>query len=94
MLVINDESLFKINTGVSVCNVRNKAYFILDTRTGSQYDLTEMEYLILNEMARGMSVHEIAIDLKRTYNAPEKEIEEDLKNYAEQLLKNGLISTL
>lgn len=94
MLAINGESVFQINQGVSVRNIKNKAYFMLDARTGTQYDLTEMEYLILTKIAGRMSLCEIAADLRRTYNAHEQEIEEDLKDYAAQLLDNGLISIL
>lgn len=94
MLVVNGESVFQINQGVSVHNIKDVAYFMLDSRTGAQYDLTEIEYLILIRIARHVSLRKIAAELEKTYNAHKQEIEEDLKDYAAQLLDNGLISVL
>lgn len=94
MLVIDDDSVFQVNDGVIIRNVKNQAYFMLDSRTGSQYDLTEMEYGILDALSKHKSLREIAHTLIAEYDGDAQEIRDDLRRYAEQLLSSGLISIL
>ena len=94
MLVIDDDSVFQVNEGVAIRNVKNRVYFMLDSRTGSQYDLTEMEYEILDALSGHKSLREIVDTLIAEYDGDAQEIRDDLRRYTEQLLSGGLISIL
>ena len=94
MLVIDDDSVFRVNDSVIIRNVKNRVYFMLDSRTGSQYDLTEMEYEILDALSGRKSLREIARALIAEYDGDAQKIQDDLRHYVEQLLSGGLISIL
>ena len=48
MLEINKARAYQLSGTVTLKNILNEAYFILDSATGKQYDLTEMEYDIVS----------------------------------------------
>ena len=91
MLEIKSDSKFKIKDSVSVKNILNESFFILDSATGKQYNLTEMEFEIMDLIAREMSFGEIVDKITAEYAASIEQIETDLKEYFNSLFYAGII---
>ena len=91
MLEITKESIYKIKNSVTVKNILGETFFILDSESGKQYNLSEMEYKIIDCICKGVTFGEIVDNLAKEYNASIEKIEEDLKEYVASLLEEGLI---
>ena len=91
MLEITKESIYKIKSSVTVKNILGETFFILDSESGKQYNLSEMEYEIINCISKGVAFGEIVDILAKEYNATIEQIEEDLKEYVTSLFGEGLI---
>lgn len=91
MLEITKESIYKIKNSVTVKNILGETFFILDSESGKQYNLSEMEYEIIDCISKGVTFGEIVDNLAKEYNASIEQIEEDLKEYVASLLEEGLI---
>lgn len=91
MLEITKESIYKIKNSVTVKNILGETFFILDSESGKQYNLSEMEYEIIDCISKGVVFGEIVDNLAKEYNASIEQIEEDLKEYVASLLEEGLI---
>lgn len=91
MLEVTSDSTFKIKDTVSVKNILNESFFILDSATGKQYDLTEMEFEIVDSIAKGITFGEIVNKISTEYSMPTKQIENDLTEYFISLLEARLI---
>lgn len=91
MLEINRESVYTVRNTVTVKNILDETFFILDCETGKQYNLTEMEYEIIDSISKGVIFGEVVDKLANEYNASKEQIESDLKEYIASLLEEGLI---
>lgn len=91
MLEVTSDSKFKIKDTVSVKNILNETFFILDSATGKQYDLTEMEFEIVDSIANGITFGEIVDKIATEYSMSTKQIEDDLTEYFTSLFEAGLI---
>ena len=91
MLEITRESTFIVKESVNLKNILGETFFILDSETGKQYNLTEMEYEIINNISAGVTFGEIIEVIAKEYNAAVCQIEIDLKEYVVSLLEEGLI---
>lgn len=92
MLEIKKNSIYKIKKSVALKNVLGETFFILDSETGKQYNLTEMEYEIVDSISKGISFGKIVTNIANGYDAPVEQIEIDLKEYFISLIDEGLIS--
>ena len=91
MLEITNESIYKVRKSLAIKNILNETFFILDSDTGKQYNLTEMEYEIMDCISKGMNFGNIIDILGNEYNASYKQIQDDLKEYITSLIEEGLI---
>lgn len=91
MLEVNGNSVFKLKPSASVRSITGDAFFILDSDYGKQYNLTEMEYEILNLISGGRTFSEIVRHISLNYNADAVQIESDLREYYVSLFEAGLI---
>ena len=91
MLEINRYSVYTIKSSATVRNILDETFFILDSETGKQYNLTEMEYEIIDSISNGVAFGEIVDKLAKEYNASYVQIESDLKEYIASLIEESLI---
>lgn len=91
MLEININDKFKLKDSVSVRNILGETFFMLDSETGKQYNLNEMEYEIIEMISKGMTFSETVENITLNYNAPKEQITDDLKEYFVSLIEAGLI---
>lgn len=91
MLEVTSDSTFKIKETVSVKNILNESFFILDSSTGKQYDLTEMEFEIVDSIDKGITFGEIVNKIATEYSMSTKQIKNDLTEYFTSLFEAGLI---
>ena len=91
MLEVKNSSVFKIKSTASVRNILGETFFILDSETGKQYNLTEMEYDIVDMISKGLEFGAVVDKIVSEYNATEDQIEADLKEYYISLFDEGLI---
>ena len=92
MLEIVNDSTFKLKKTVTVRNILNETFFLLDSDTGKQYNLSEMEYEILNQISQGDSFKSVVNKVSSVYDAPLVQIEKDLREYYIALLNEGIIA--
>ena len=93
MLEVNNNDRFKLKNSVSIRNILGETFFMLDSETGKQYNLSEMEYEIIEMISKGMSFSETVENITLNYNAPKEQIKNDLKEYFISLVEEGLILT-
>lgn len=91
MLEVNKEKVYKLKNSVTLKNILNEVFFILDSETGTQYDLTEMEYEIVSLIASGAVFAEVAAQIASEYSASMEQILIDLEEYYTSLLDAGII---
>lgn len=91
MLEVSKEKKYKLKDSVTLKNILNEVFFILDSETGTQYDLTEMEYEIVSLIAAGLVFPEIAAQITSQYSASISQISIDLEEYYTSLLDAGII---
>lgn len=91
MLEININDKFKLKDSVSVRNILGETFFMLDSETGKQYNLNEMEYEIIEMISKGMTFSETVENITLNYDAPKEQITDDLKEYFVSLIEAGLI---
>ncbi len=91
MLEINKARAYQLSGTVTLKNILNEAYFILDSATGKQYDLTEMEYDIVSLIDSGAVFTEVVAQIASEYSAPMEQITADLEEYFASLLNAGII---
>lgn len=91
MLEIKRENTYRMKTTASVRNILGETFFILDSDTGKQYNLTEMEYEIVELISKGATFGKIVDQIVEEYSAPSEQIEEDLREYYASLLAEGII---
>lgn len=91
MLEINKSQAYQLSGTVTLKNILNEAYFILDSATGKQYDLTEMEYEIVSLIDSGAVFAEVVARIVSEYSAPMEQITADLEEYFASLLNAGII---
>lgn len=65
---------------------------MLDSSTGMQYNLTEMEYDILKLISNGKNIKEINNDIIENYDVDTDESMEDLMDYIKSLCKENIIT--
>lgn len=92
MLEITNKSVYVLKESATVRNILGETFFILDSESGKQYNLTEMEYEIIDCISKSIAFGEIVDKLAKEYNASSDQIEEDLKEYVISLLDEGLIT--
>lgn len=92
MLEITKMSVYILKESATVRNILGETFFILDSESGKQYNLTEMEYEIIDYISKGIAFGEIVDKLAKDYNASSNQIEEDLKEYITSLCEEGLIT--
>lgn len=90
MLEVN--KVYRLSETVTIKNILNETFFLLDSNSGKQYNLTEMEFEIVNMLMGGKSIKEIQMYLLSKYDAGEKQIENDLMEYICDLISANLIS--
>lgn len=91
MLAITKMQIFKIKSTVTVKNILDETFFMLDCDTGNQYNLTEMEYEIVNAIIIGKTFGDIVDEIAAHYDADRFQIESDLREYFTALLEANLI---
>ena len=91
MLEIHKARAYQLSGTVTLKNILNEAYFILDSATGKQYDLTEMEYDIVSLIDSGAVFTEVVAQIASEYSAPMEQITADLEEYFASLLNAGII---
>lgn len=91
MLEIKRESVYIVKESVTIKNILGETFFVLDSENGKQYNLTEMEYKIVDGISKGLKFGEIVDTIAKEYNASYKQIESDLREYFASLIDEGLI---
>ena len=91
MLEINNDNIFTIKNTVSIKNMLNKSFFILDSDTGKQYNLTEVEYDIIILISKLLPFGKIVDIISSEYNVSKEQIKTDLVDYFNSLLNEGII---
>ena len=92
MLEITPNTHFNINKNVTIKNILNQTYFMLDSTTGTQYNLTEVEYIILTQISEGKNIEEVNGAIIKDYDVDKNESMNDLLNYIKSLYKENLIT--
>ncbi len=91
MLEIRDDSVFEMKKNASVRNILGETFFILDSESGKQYNLSEMEYEIVDMIIKGYKFEETVDKIASEYNAEKELISKDLREYVMSLYEAGLI---
>lgn len=91
MLEIRDDSVFEMKKNAAVRNILGETFFILDSESGKQYNLSEMEYEIVDMIIKGYKFGETVDKIASEYNAEKELISKDLKEYVMSLYEAGLI---
>ena len=94
MLEIKDETKMEIKATASLISAQEKAFFLLDSDTGSQYDLTRMEYDILTKIKNGKSFGEICETIKAEYDVEFDELQSDLVKYFHDLIVEKILKII
>lgn len=92
MLEIREDSVFEMKKNATVRNILGETFFILDSESGKQYNLSEMEYEIVDMITKGYKFGETVDKIASEYNAEKEQIVEDLKEYVASLYEAGLIT--
>ena len=92
MLEITPNTHFNLNKNVTIKNILNQTYFMLDSTTGTQYNLTEVEYIILTQISEGKNIEEVNGAIIKDYDVDKNESMNDLLNYIKSLYKENLIT--
>lgn len=92
MLEIGEDSVFEMKKNASVRNILGETFFILDSESGKQYNLSDMEYEIVNMITEGYKFGETVDKVASEYSAEKEQISEDLREYVTSLYEAGLIS--
>lgn len=92
MLEIREDNTFEMKKNAAVRNILGATFFILDSESGKQYNLSEMEYEIVDMITKGYKFGETVDKIASEYNAEKEQISEDLIEYVTSLYKAGLIS--
>lgn len=91
MLEIREYSVFEMKKNAAVRNILGETFFILDSESGKQYNLSEMEYEIVDMITKGYKFGETVDKIASEYNAEKEQISEDLREYVTSLYEAGLI---
>lgn len=91
MLEIKEDSIFEMKKNASVRNILSETFFILDSESGKQYNLSEMEYEIVDMITKGYKFDETVDKIASEYNAEKEQISADLAEYVTSLYEVGLI---
>lgn len=91
MLEIREYSVFEMKKNAAVRNILGETFFILDSESGKQYNLSEMEYEIVDMIKKGYKFGETVDKIASEYNAEKEQISEDLREYVTSLYEAGLI---
>lgn len=91
MLEIKEDSIFEMKKNASVRNILSETFFILDSESGKQYNLSEMEYEIVDMITKGYKFDETVDKIASEYNAEKEQISADLAEYVTSLYEAGLI---
>ncbi len=94
MLEIKDETKMELKKTASLVNAQEKAFFLLDSETGNQYNLTQMEYDILMKTKEGMSFGEICNSIKAEYDVDFDELRSDLMAYFYNLVNETILKII
>ena len=85
---------YTLNDKIVIKNILNETYFMLDGNSGKQYNLTEMEYEIIDMFVKGNTIGAIANRLQKEYDADNTQIEHDLLSYVRTLLAYDLLTEI
>ena len=91
MLEIRKDIIFEMKKNTSVRNILGETFFILDSESGKQFNLSEMEYEIVDMITKGYKFDEIVDKIASEYNAEKEQISADLTEYVISLYEAGLI---
>ena len=91
MLELREYSVFEMKKNAAVRNILGETFFILDSESGKQYNLSEMEYEIVDMIKKGYKFGETVDKIASEYNAEKEQISEDLREYVTSLYEAGLI---
>lgn len=92
MLEVNNNTEFLFKNKVIIKNISDEVFFMLDSTTGKQYDLTEMEYEILCKIDKESSFETIIKWIQEEYtDINEAEIIRDIKEYLSELIQNEIV---
>ena len=91
MLEIRDDSVFEMKENAKVRNILGEMFFILDSESGKQYNLSEMEYEIVDMIKKGYNFGKTVDKIALEYNAEKELISKDLREYVISLCEAGLI---
>lgn len=91
MLEINNSTVFKLKTTVLIKNISEKNIFLLDSDTGKQYNLTDLEYDIITMISKGLAFGDIVLTIASNYNETIGIVEKDIRDYCTSLFKANLI---
>lgn len=92
MLEIREDSIFEMKKNASIRNILGETFFILDSESGKQYNLSEMEYEIVDMVAKGYKFVEIVAKITSEYKAKKEQVSTDLSEYVISLYEAGLIN--
>lgn len=90
MLEIRDDIVFEMKKNASVRNILGETFFILDSKSGKQYNLSKMEYEIVDMITKGYKFGKIVDKIASEYNAEKELVSKDLREYAISLYEAGL----
>ena len=91
MLEINESSIFKLKSSLTIKDILDESFFILDSETGKQYDLTEMEYKIITLLSEKTKFIDIVNIIAKEYDEKIDIIKTELKKYIEEMINEGLL---
>lgn len=92
MLEIREDSVFEMKKNAAVRNILGETFFILDSESGKQYNLSELEYEIVDMITKGYKFGETVDKIASEYNAEKEQISDDLREYVNSLYEAGLIT--
>lgn len=91
MLEIKDITTFSLKSSLTLKNILGETYFLLDSETGKQYDLTELEYQIVYLISKSAKFIDIVNEIANEYDEQKNIIKQDVREYIEEMVNAGLI---
>lgn len=91
MLEINGDSTFKMKSNISLKNIKGEIFFAFDCENGSQYNLNDIEFLILELISANTPFEKIVAKICSEYECDIDTATSDLKDFITELIENKLI---
>jgi hypothetical protein len=86
-------AMLELSKSVILKQLPEDYFLCLDSETGKQYDLTEIEFFILNTINNEtVTIQDIASRIENRFQVRKAEnVQQDISNFVKQLKENGLL---